>query len=247
MSQFTLAFSVFGKRYFFTPKYTLISILIIALLLGLGFWQLQQAKSNMSTIQLINSRLALDPVNQNALDQTADLRFYPIQLQGTFDNDHSILLTNRYFKGTRGYEVLTPFKTTDSSTEILVNRGWIPLTNANTPPAIQPVTDTVSITGILFKPLDHYMIGADFNENNVTWPLYAKRANIAKLSNVLKTDLYPYLILLGPSSPYGFTREWAWLTNNFAPNKDIALARQWFILAFLAIVIFLFINIHRIA
>src|SRR5437773_7231911 len=107
MSNRTFAFSVFGNRYYFTPKFSLLFILLLIMLLGFGVWQLQQAQGVTDTIQLINKRLTLDPIQASDINNGSDWRFYPIQLQGSFDNEHQILLYNRNYKGQRGYEVLT--------------------------------------------------------------------------------------------------------------------------------------------
>jgi len=248
MSQSSFAFSVFGNRYFFTPKFIFLSLLLIVLLVGLGIWEIQKAQTVEETIQLLNQRMTLDPLQANDLESDRDLRFYPIELTGSFDNEHSILLPNRVNKGQRGYEVLTPFNIVDSSTNILIDRGWIPLNaDANSLPEIQSVPDKqATITGMLYKPLNYFKFGSDFNENNVQWPLVSKHANIESLATALNTPLYPYIVLLSPSNQYGFVREWTWLPNSIESDRSRALAKQWFVLAFIVFMIFVFTNIHRI-
>lgn len=246
MSNPTFAFSVFGKRYFFTPKFTLLLIFIILLLLGFAIWQLQQARVIEDTLQLINKRFILEPIQASDITNSADWRFYPIELRGSFDNEHTILLTNREYKGMRGYEVLTPFKPLDSASEILVNRGWIPAaTDPKKLPDVPSIPDTVQIHGVLFKPLNYFTLGADFDESNIQWPLLSKRANLEKLSKALNSPLYPYLVLLSPNSDYGFVREWRWLSNQQSAERHKVFANQWFILAFVVLMIFVFTNIHR--
>lgn len=248
MSQSSFSFSVFGNRYYFTPKFALLSITLIILLIGLGIWQIQHAQAIDDTIQLLNQRVMLEPLQANDLESERDLRFYPVMLTGSFDNEHTILLSNRIYKGERGYEVLTPFVITDVSTQILVDRGWIPMSAApNTLPEIPPVNEKqISITGMLYQPINYFRFGADFNENNLQWPLVSKRANTENLSNALNEPLYHYLVLLSPSSPYGFVREWTWLPNSNMSDKSKALAKQWFILAFIVFMIFVFTNIQRV-
>jgi hypothetical protein len=69
--------------------------------------------------------------------------------------------------------------------------------------------------------------------------------HLDKLSKALNIPLYPYLLLLSPTNPYGFTRDWIWLANPTEANQHKASARQWFALAFITLVIFIFLNIHR--
>jgi surfeit locus 1 family protein len=246
MSNKTFAFSVFGKHYFFTPKFTLLLIIITLMLLGFGIWQLQQARAIEDTVQLINKRFILEPIQASGITSSADWRFYPIELRGSFDNDHNILLYNRDYKGKRGYEVLTPFKPLDSSSDILVNRGWIPeAADPKKLPDIPSIPNVVQITGVLFKPINYFTLGSDFDESNVHWPLLSKRANLDKLSKALNSPLYPYLVLLSPGSDYGFVREWRWLSSPESAERHKVFANQWFILAFIVLMIFIFTNIHR--
>ncbi len=246
MSNKTFAFSVFGKRYFFTPKFTLLTIFILLMLFGFAIWQLQQARVIEDTVQLINKRFILEPIQVSDLRKDTDWRFYPIDLRGTFDNEHNILLYNRDYKGTRGYEVLTPFKPEDSTSEILVNRGWIPeAADPKKMPDIPTIPATVQIRGLLFKPLKYFTFGSDFDDCNIKWPLLSKRANLEKLSKVLNSPLYPYLVLLSPASEHGFVREWRWLSSPESAERHKVFANQWFILAFIVLMIFIFTNIHR--
>lgn len=243
MSNFTMTFSVFGNRYYFTPKFTLVSLLLIAVLIGLGMWQLHQARHITHMSQLRSTRMNLDAVHVDDLATKNDLRFYPIEVHGTFDNQHQILLSNRLYKGQLGYEVLTPFKMVGASSEILVDRGWIPASSDLNKTLVNTAPDNAQVNGMLFKPVNYFVFGADFDADKVQWPLVSKRANTKKLSKALNAPLSRYIILLSSDSSYGYVREWTWLKNS--PDRNYALARQWFVLAGLVLVVFLFTNIHR--
>ncbi|MEO8402645.1 MAG: SURF1 family protein [Gammaproteobacteria bacterium] len=239
-------FSVFGKRYYFTPKFTLVTILLIAVLIGLGIWQLNQAKHVAEVFEAINKRLLLDPIQVNDLQKDNDWRFYPIQMRGTFDNEHEIFLSHRSFKGEQGYEVLTPFKPHDSDIQILVNRGWIPMeSDPSKLPDIKPVKESVSLFGVLVKTAVYFSLGSDFDENNIHWPLLTKRINTAKLSALLSAPLFDYVVLLSPSSPYGYEREWIELTTTLNADNNKNYAMEWFALAIAVFLIFIFSNIER--
>jgi hypothetical protein len=97
MSKFSCSFSVFKNQYYFTPNFTWIFLSLIALLLILGIWQWQTANDLFDTLELINKRLVLNPIQADELDKGGDWRFYPSQLQGTFDDEHQILLNNRSY------------------------------------------------------------------------------------------------------------------------------------------------------
>ncbi len=240
----SFSFSVFGNRYFFTPKFTLITLILILVLLALSLWQWQAAANTGKTIDLINKRLLLGPIQADDLDKGGDWRFYPVELQGTFDDAHSILIINRMYKNQRGFQVLTPFRPANSSKEILVNRGWI----AGDPERITDIgttTDGITITGVLFQPLNYFMFGSEFDENNIRWPLQSKNINLEKFSKAINNPVYPYILLLSPSSRYGFAREWLWMANGIEATRHVAFAKQWLVLALTVLLMFLIMNIHR--
>lgn len=69
---------------------------------------------------------------------TNDWEFHPILLQGSFDNEGSVLVGPRHFqsyKGTQienekrgGFAVMTPFEIANSGGKfVMVNRGWVPI------------------------------------------------------------------------------------------------------------------------
>lgn len=240
----SFSFSLFGNRYYFTPKFTLTTLLLIMVLLALSLWQWKAAIESSKTIDLINKRLMLNPLQIDNLDKQSDWRYYPIQLQGTFDNEHQILLINRIYKNQRGFQVLTPFRPINSPKEILVNRGWLP-GDPEHMQDIETAADGVTITGILFQPLSYFMFSSEFDEKHIHWPLPSKNINLEKFSKAIDNPVYPYVLLLSPSSPYGFVREWLGLSNPLEPAQHIAFAKQWLILALTVILMFLLLNVHK--
>lgn len=244
MSDFSFSFSVFGNRYIFTPKFTLVIFSILFVLLGLGIWQWQSAESIDDTVDMVKKRITLEPIQLNDINKKGDWRYYPIRIKGVFDSHHQILISNRMYKGRRGYQVLTPFKPADSLNEILVNRGWIPEFPAGKTPNLNTISTEVTILGILFHP-PHTILGRAFDESKVTWPLISKTPDIEKIANVLNAKMYPFIVLLSPSSQYGFVREWLWLITTIEPDRHLAYAKQWFVLAITVLLMFIFMNIHR--
>ncbi len=246
MSNPSFSFSVFGNRYFFTPKFTLATLFILLLLIGLGIWERHSVADLSTTVNLINQRIGLDPLHISDIDKQGDWRFHPIQIEGTFDDDHQILISDSIYKGQRGYLVLTPFKPSDSFNEILINRGWIPEFPEGKMPNLSLTSKSVTIFGVLFHP-PQTTFGSGFNDKKITWPLIIKKADITKIAKAIDSPLYPYLVLLSPNSQYGFVREWLLLTTTLTePDRHLAYAKQWFVLALTVLLAFIFLNIHRV-
>lgn len=73
-----------------------------------------------------------------------------VTMQGRYAADHTVLVRNRPFEGTYGYEVLVPFELTTGGT-VLVDRGWVQnAASAQTLPDVVPApTGQVTVTGWL--------------------------------------------------------------------------------------------------
>lgn len=115
----------------------------IALLVGLGVWQVERLGQKRALIAQVDARLSAAPVPA------------PDRAVGPEDAYTRIRTTGRYRRGadTRvqavtdlggGHWVLTPFDTETGRT-LLVNRGFVPL---STPPA-PPPPGRVAVTGLL--------------------------------------------------------------------------------------------------
>src|SRR5262249_34590664 len=66
---------------------------------------------------------------------------------GTYDVGHEVLIRNRSYQGQPGFHVVTPLKLADGRA-LLVNRGWVPLTeDGSTPKPPPPPAGSVTGTG----------------------------------------------------------------------------------------------------
>jgi surfeit locus 1 family protein len=107
---------------------TLTVVPAIALMLGLGTWQLQRMAWKTDLIARVTERVAAPPVALPvALDDPAAWEFRPVTLSGQFLNDQEMLLLARPRQGQAGYEVMTPFQRADGGGVVLVNRGFVPM------------------------------------------------------------------------------------------------------------------------
>ena len=99
----------------------------MAVLLGLGFWQLQRLQWKLGLIQRISERVHAAPVAVEAVlhqDAAADIGYTHVTATGHFRHDLERYL---YANGENdwGWDVLTPLELASGET-IIVNRGYIP-------------------------------------------------------------------------------------------------------------------------
>lgn len=107
-------------------------LLLAALFIRLGVWQLQRHEQRAVLNEAVASRLEEPPVQlRQAPADSAGLTYRRARLRGTFDHQHSVVLAGRSHKGAPGVRLLTPLRL-EGGGAILVDRGWLPSADART-------------------------------------------------------------------------------------------------------------------
>ncbi|EWY38412.1 hypothetical protein N825_13020 [Skermanella stibiiresistens SB22] len=132
---------------------TIFTVVAIAIMLGLGTWQLQRLAWKTELIERIEAGLNAAPVPlPTVIGNPAEWDYHRVSATGRFLHDHELDLAARSLNGRIGYHVVTPLQR-DDGTVVLVNRGWIP-TEARDP-ATRPdglLSGTVTVEGIVRVP-----------------------------------------------------------------------------------------------
>ncbi|MBK1640108.1 SURF1 family protein, partial [Rhodothalassium salexigens] len=129
------------------PGPTLLTLAALAILIGLGLWQLQRLDWKTALLDEIDARMDQPAVALPArIDDPARWRYRPVRLTGRFDHAREQYV----FSGRRGggWMVYTPL-IRDAGPPVLVNRGLVPDDRRapETRPQSQP-EGPVSVTGI---------------------------------------------------------------------------------------------------
>lgn len=224
-------------------KFALLTLLFMSLFISLGVWQWNRANEKERLLQQYALRSA-NKLPLSKMDVNQDLRFYPVQLEGRFDQPHTFYLDNKTYQGKPGYEVYTPFKAKGLAQPILIDRGWIALgENRATLPALPAVPRTVKIEGILVKPPAYFVLGALDEKSTLPWPKRIEYIDLQILSKLLGYPLFPYVLKLETGSPYGFTQTWQAVMVK--PEKHRGYAVQWFAFALTLLILFVVLNWKR--
>jgi surfeit locus 1 family protein len=111
---------------------TIAVVLGAAALCSLGVWQWNRHIERAARNARIDARLVETPVTLGGsqVDPEA-LDYRPVEVRGSYDLTQEVLLRNRSYDGVTGYHLLTPLHIDDSNQSVLVDRGWIPLTEAS--------------------------------------------------------------------------------------------------------------------
>ncbi len=222
-------------------KLAILAFIFFCLFMGLGCWQLSRANQKKILLDSFAQRTARPPLTAQDLNQLSDRRFYQVQLQGMFDNEHTLLLDNKTFHGKVGYEVYTPFKAHGMRTPILVDRGFIPMGHTRKIlPVISPIKARVTIIGMLNLPPAYVAWGQIQESAQATWPLRIEFINLTELSSLIGYALDPHVLSIAPNDAAAYLVEWKVLT--MGPEKHRGYAVQWFALALTLLILSVALN-----
>jgi surfeit locus 1 family protein len=128
-------------------------LLLTALLIGLGTWQVKRLHWKLDLIARVDARVHAPPVQAPGPAQWADItaensEYKHVQASGTFLNDKETQIYASTALGA-GYWVLTPLKLTDG-TIIIVNRGFVPTEKRNPATRVEGnISGETTVTGLL--------------------------------------------------------------------------------------------------
>lgn len=125
----------------------------LAVLLGLGTWQMARRAEKHDLISRIQTRMAAPPtVLPDSIADPSAWDYRRVVVRGRFLHDKEMLLSGRAHRGVAGYHVVTPLARADAPA-VLVDRGWVPAARAS--PASRAegqVTGPVTVAGIARAP-----------------------------------------------------------------------------------------------
>ncbi|MHB1167736.1 MAG: SURF1 family protein [Longimicrobiales bacterium] len=105
---------------------TLLVLIIAAVCIRLGFWQLSRLEEKRTVNAALAERSAQPSVRlTSALRDTVGLIFRSAVASGQYDNERTIIFPGRSHRGQPGVLVLTPLRLAGGSA-VLVQRGWAP-------------------------------------------------------------------------------------------------------------------------
>jgi surfeit locus 1 family protein len=237
-----------GSRIFAPrPFTTVLTLVLLALLLSLGRWQLQRADQKRGLYEAFDR--GADATRPVDLRTPALPRYQHVTAQGRYDESRQILIDNMTnADGRAGYFVVTPFALAGGGW-ILVNRGWVAVGRSRSElPAIGVAGDARTVRG----RTDHLPVaGIAMGRPAPLTPPYPAvaafptRAQIAALLHESSWSRAADVVLLDADQPDGYVRQWQ--APGFPPLRHVAYAVQWFGLALALGVIYLVTNFRRAA
>ncbi len=232
---------VLGYR--FKPKIwtVIVTIAFVILFVELGKWQLSRAdEKNEQFYQL--EKLSKEPIVTipGSLIKLEDYQYREIEVRGVYQSEYTIYLDNKMHNGRAGYHVLTPIKISNSSLNVVINRGWVATgSDRSILPEVPNVLGEILVTGLVASPDIRTLELSDHISTGAVWDNY----NLQRYQEATGLELQPIMVLQKDNVEDGLIREWDRPESGAA--KNLGYAFQWFSLAVTAIIIFLVLNVKR--
>jgi len=220
---------------------TLAALFFFVLTLALGNWQSGRAETKRALQARYDAAVREAPIHvgSSLLDRDSVL-FRKLEVEGVFDDAHTILLDNRVLNGVAGYHVLTPLRINGSKHAILVNRGWVATGRSREQvPAIPTPAGRVRLEGMAVDPHTRYVELAATTPQGRVW----QNLDFARYAATSGLSLQPVLLLQTSSLPDGLQRSWP--RPDTGVDTHVSYAFQWYSLAATLTVLWLIMNVKR--
>lgn len=213
-------------------------VVLVITFVELGRWQLRRHDERAALNVQVAASLdrAAVPVDEllvvgAPLDPTDEWR--RVEVVGRYDAGHELLVRNRPYDGSIGYEVLTPLVTPEGNA-LLVNRGWVPAgeTASDAPAVPPPPAGEVAITAHVRADSAGSTDAAGLPDGQV------RQVAVASIARDLPYPVYGAYAALLPGQPGASAsdnRPRAIPVPEPSAGPHLGYAVQWFLFALIAV------------
>jgi surfeit locus 1 family protein len=218
------------------PILTIVTSVALAILIGLGFWQLERREEKHALLDQIAQRMIApaDSIEALLIDEP-QAPFRHATAQGTFEHaqESYVFAPRSDDNGTRlGYKVITPLRLTASAI-VLVDRGWVPQEKRAAATRLKgQIEGVVTIRGLLRPASSPGLFTPDPNVAEHIWYVHDIAAMAAAFGLKPATTLY-----LEASTPVAGGPEPTTEMPEI-PDNHLQYALTWFALAFVLMVVY---------
>ena len=222
----------------------LAGLILFALLMNLGLWQLGRAGEKSALESRWESRAAMPAVTPEALmpdplsnEAGAALADRQVRWQASFTSNNYLLLDNRLHRGRAGYHVIA-LAGSDAGL-IPLNLGWLAgdPSRRTTPTPTLP-EGIVVIEGRIYVPSGTPLMmqkpeppaALPATVQTLYWDNWQR-----SLEALSGRTVFPFEVRIQPDSAHALVAEWA--VVNQSPSKHIGYAVQWFAMAAVLVII----------
>ena len=234
-----------GRRVFApSATFTVLMLGLCLVFVALGHWQWRRGNERAAQHARFE-RGAREVLAIGAAPLARVPDYQRVSIVGTYDPAHQFLLDNMSHRGLDGYQVLTPMRRPGGRV-VLVDRGWVPFPGSRSqlPDVSLRSAGRVSVIGRVGDlPTAGLAFGRAPPPATGPWPRVTSFPSLTQLSGALGQSLEPHIILLDPSAPDGYVRDWH--LAGIPALQNFAYAFQWWCFAIAAVVLWLLLSLKR--
>ena len=216
------------------------ALLLIALTISLGRWQMHRAEEKEARQALLDSRMAEPPLRLTGPVLSAErLLFRRVRAEGEWLADRQIYIDNQIHDGRAGFAVITPLRLRDSAGVVLVNRGWT-ARGREYPraPRVEVPAGPAAVEGLATLPPARVL---ELSSETVTGDVW-QNLSIERYRTRAGVDVLPVVLLAEPPGP-------GLAAMPERPDAGVAKHREyqltWFSLAATAFALWVVLNVRR--
>ncbi len=214
---------------------------VCASTVSLGNWQTRRAdeKRGLAERFELAGRAAPSPMPGQPASAEG-LVFRRLSATGEFLPQFTVLLDNKVYRGRAGYFVVTPMRIAGSAVQVLVNRGWIAAgARREDIPAVKTPDGPVTIEGFGLEHAPRVLaVGTGRTEGRIWQGL-----SIDEFARWSGLALQPVFLEQHSENADGLVRDWP--APDFGIDRHTSYAIQWYLIAALAVVIFISLSFDR--
>lgn len=214
---------------------TLLVLLLAGGMVRLGFWQLDRLRQRQELNAATRAQLAMSPVDLNVVPDLPGLdgmEYRPVIARGVYNFSEQVVLRNKSWQGQPGGHLLTPLIISGTQEAVIVDRGWVPLTDimsGNLSQYDEP--GEVTVQGAIRLSQTDYPVGSAVDPTVAPGggPLRALNlVNLGRLERQVAEPLLPVFIQQQPDSQWTRLPDRVPAAPDLSDGPHLSYAIQWF-------------------
>ena len=219
---------------------TVAAVLVLAVLVGLGTWQLDRRPWKQELLKTRAQRITAPALAYPEVGQIETAEYRPIQMTGRYRPSDSLRLLSRTRDARAGFHVITPFQTDTTNAVVLVDRGWVPIDgDGNITPAPEGL---VNVEGFVRRYETPGRFTPDNDATAGTW-FYLDQSQLASALKI--AVVAPFYVQLAPGASPPETYPSGGIPNTALRNPHLAYAVTWYALALVLLGIYVIFHARR--
>lgn len=216
----------------------------LMLFVHLGNWQADKGERRALEIQQFKSRAQQGAfIVGPTLLEAALIQDAPVAVRGHYLPDQQFYIDNRQENGKPGLYLVTPLEVSGSRTRVLINRGWLPWADRQSPlPTVSTPAGEVQVSGIASVPSSKkfFLMPERQDERPQLWSRLDLERDFAKHPGPTQA----FVILQNPNDAAdGLVRHWPEPEDRVAMHRSYSM--QWYGMAVALLIFFCVASVRK--